>query len=142
MLKIGKSWKKGQKKKIDIGKLKYHDVLSICKSVKYGDQRCDKFAVEAAKHGLPEAEYHECEDIYLAGLKVPEPFDSKKEFTEGKYTGRFLPREDVRTIFFGDYTDCCQHYGGAGHSCAVSTVIAPFSQLFVIEDDKGKIVAV
>ena len=124
----------------DIHKLNYKDILSICESVKYSDQRCDAFAIEAAKHSLPEAEYHECEDIYLAGLKVPEPFDSSKRFEEGKYVGRFLPRGDVRTIFFGDYTDCCQHWGGAGQSCAVSTVMDPFSQLFVVEDDKGKII--
>ena len=144
---IAKNWKalenrlQNQGEGSDITKLKYSDVLSICMSVKYEDQRNDVFAVEAAKHGTPEAEYHNCEDIYLAGLKVPEPFDSKKEFKEGKYTGRFLPRDDPRTLFFGDYTDCCQHYGGAGHACAVSTVKHPFSQLFVIEDEQGKIIA-
>ena len=125
----------------EIGKLIYADVLSICKSVKYDDQRHSGFAAEAAKHGVSEAKYHEYEDIYLAGISVPEPFDSKKEFKEGKYKGRFLPRDDVRVGFFGNYTDCCQHFNGVGHSCAVSTVKEPFSQLFVIEDEKGQIIA-
>ncbi|MCQ2740935.1 MAG: hypothetical protein MJ210_02315 [Alphaproteobacteria bacterium] len=127
----------------EIVKLKYDDVLSICTSVKYRDQRNDLFAIEAAnrKNCVSEAVYHNCEDIYLAGLKVPESFDSKKEFKDGNYTGRFLPRDDPRTIFFGNYTNCCQHYDGAGHSCAVSTVKHPFSQLFVIEDNKGNIIA-
>ncbi len=144
---ISRNWQAVEKKlaqadeNSDITKLKYNDILSICMSVRYEDQRNDAFAVEAAKHGVPEENYHNCEDIYLAGLKVPEPFDSKKEFKEGKYTGRFLPRDDVRTGFFGDYTDCCQHFGGVGDACAVSTVKHPFSQLFVIEDEKGKIVA-
>lgn len=144
---IAQNWKalenklQNQEENTEINKLKYNDVLSICMSVKYKDQRNDIFAVEAAKHGVSESQYHNCEDIYLAGLKVPEPFDSKKEFKEGKYTGRFLPREDPRTLFFGDYTNCCQHYGGVGHSCTVSTVKHPFSQLFVIEDGQGKIIA-
>ena len=140
---IAKNWKALQNQEYNsaISKLKYNDVLSICMSVKYEDQRNDTFAIEAAKHGTSESQYHNYEDIYLAGLKVPEPFDSKKEFKEGKYTGRFLPREDPRTGFFGDYTDCCQHFGGVGHSCAVSTVKDPFSQLFVVENDKGEIVA-
>ena len=127
----------------EIVKLKYNDVLSICTSVKYRDQRNDLFAIEAAnrKNCVSEAVYHNCEDIYLAGLKVPEPFDSKKEFKDGNYTGRFLSRDDPRTLFFGNYTNCCQHYGGVGHSCAVSTVKHPFSQLFVIEDNKGNIIA-
>ena len=144
---IAQNWKalenklRKQNENIDITKLKYNDVLSACMSAKYEDQRIEAFAVEAAKHAVDESQYHNCEDIYLAGLKVPEPFDSKKEFKEGKYTGRFLPRDDVRTGFFGDYTDCCQHFDGVGNSCAVSTVKHPFSQLFVIEDDKGKIIA-
>lgn len=144
---IAQNWKalenrlKNQGENSDITKLKYNDVLSICMSAKYKNQRSDAFAAEATKHGVPEDKYHNCEDIYLAGLKVPEPFDSKKEFKEGKYTGRFLPSDDVRTGFFGDYTDCCQHFGGVGHSCAVSTIKHPFSQLFVIEDDRGKIIA-
>lgn len=125
----------------EVGKLKYADVLSICKQVKYKNQQHEGFALEAAKHGVPESFYHTYEDIYLAGLKVPEPFNSKKQFKLGKYVGRFLPRDDVRVGFFGDYTNCCQRYGGMGNACAVSTVKHPFSQLFVVEDDKGKIVA-
>jgi len=125
----------------EISKLKYSDILAICQSAQYTNQKNDAFAAEAAKNTLQEAWYSECESIYLAGLKVPEPFDSKKEFKVGKYVGRFLPRQDVRVGFFGDYTDCCQHFHGAGNSCAVSSIKHPFSQLFVIEDDKGKIIA-
>ena len=127
----------------DITKLNYTKILDICKSAKYKNSRNLSFAAEAATHGVPEKKYHQCEDIYLAGLKVPEPFDSKKTFKEGKYVGRFLPRDDARTLFFGAYTDCCQHFDGAGGACAISTVKDPFSQLFVIEDTerKNKIVA-
>ena len=142
---IAQNWKALENKLREQGKnieeLKYKDILSICMSAKYKDQRNDLFATEAARHGTPAENYHECEDIYLAGLKVPEPFDSTKRFKLGKYTGRFLPRDDVRTGFFGGYTDCCQHFRGAGDSCAVSTIKDPFSQLFVIEDDTGKIIA-
>ena len=130
-----------QTQNTDITKLKYADVLATCKTVQYENQRHEGFAAEAAKHAVPKSAYHDYEDIYLAGLKVPEPFDSKKEFKIGKYKGRFLPRSDVRTGFFGNYTNCCQHFGSIGHSCAVSTVKHPFSQLFVVEDDKGKIIA-
>jgi hypothetical protein len=71
---------------------------------------------------------------------VPEPFDSTKEFKFGEYVGRFLPREDPRVGFFGQHTNCCQHYGGVGNACAISSIKDPYSQLFVIEKD-GKIVA-
>ena len=135
---ISKNW---NSLKPEEQKGKYKDVLSICMSRKYKDQTCDAFAAEAAKHGVPEYKYKNCEDIYLSGLGVPEPFDSSKTYQFGKYTGRFVTRDDVRTGFFGDYTNCCQHFGGVGDACAVSTVKDPYSQLFVIEDDKGRIIA-
>lgn len=135
---ISKNW---NSLKPEEKKGKYKDVLSVCMSRKYEDQTCDAFAVEAAKHGVPEYKYKKCEDIYLSGLGVPEPFDSSKTYQFGKYTGRFVTRDDVRTGFFGDYTNCCQHFGGVGDACAVSTVKDPYSQLFVIEDDKGRIIA-
>ena len=122
-------------------KQKYKDILAICQSRKYADQEYDAFAIEAAKWGVNEGQYKDWEDVYQAGLNVPEPFDSSKEFKFGKYTGKFLPREDVRTGFFGGYTDCCQHFDGVGGSCAISTIKDPYSQLFVIENDKGRIVA-
>lgn len=135
---ISKNW---NSLKPEEKKGKYKDVLSVCMSRKYKDQTCAAFAVEAAKHGVPEYKYKNCEDIYLSGLGVPEPFDSSKRYQFGKYTGRFVTRDDVRTGFFGDYTNCCQHFGGVGNACAVSTVKDPYSQLFVIEDDKGRIIA-
>ncbi|MBO7097021.1 MAG: hypothetical protein J6W11_00065, partial [Alphaproteobacteria bacterium] len=144
---IAQNWKKVEKElkkrgeTADIKQFKYADVLSVCASVKYDNPQNEQFAAEAAKHYVPEYQYYEYEDIYLAGLKVPEPFDSTQKFKVGKYVGRFLPRDDVRTGFFGDYTNCCQHFGGVGRACAISTVKHPFSQLFVIEDEKGKIIA-
>ena len=127
-------------------KMRYKDVLAVCMSKKYDDQKYDAFAMEAAKFGYSEYDYPHMEKIYQAGLSVPEPFDSSKRFeviSKGgtTYVGRFLPREDPRVGFFGNYTDCCQHFGGVGDECAVSSVKDPYSQLFVIEDGKGRIIA-
>ena len=127
-------------------KMRYKDVLAVCMSKKYDNHKYDAFAMEAAKFGYPEEDYSNMEQIYQAGLSVPEPFDSSKRFeitSEGgtTYVGRFLPRDDPRVGFFGNYTDCCQHFEGAGNACAVSSVKDPYSQLFAIEDDKGRIIA-
>ncbi len=122
-------------------KQKFKDILAVCKSRKYDDQEYADFAVEAAKWGTEESCYKDYESIYKAGLKVPEPFDSSKEFKFGSYTGRFLPRKDVRVGFFGGHTDCCQHFEGVGRTCAISSIKDPFSQLFVIENQNGDIVA-
>ena len=136
---IAKNW---QYLKPEDYKLKYKDVLAICRSRKYKDQEHVNFAAEAAKWGVTERQYKDWEDVYAAGLKVPEPFDSSKRFEFGNYCGRFLPRDDVRTGFFGEYTNCCQHFDGVGKECAISTIKDPYSQLFVIESkETGKIIA-
>ena len=127
-------------------KMRYKDVLAVCMSKKYDNHKYDAFAMEAAKFGYSEYDYPNVEKIYQAGLSVPEPFDSSKRFeiiseSGTKYVGRFLPREDPRVGFFGNYTDCCQRFGGVGKACAVSSVKDPYSQLFVIEDDKERIIA-
>ena len=134
---IAKNWKY---LKPEEEKGSFKDILGICLSRKYEDQEYTAFATEAAKAGVSEETYKDYEDIYKAGLKVPEPFDSSKEFRFVNYVGRFLPRDDARVGFFGNYTDCCQHFSGVGKSCAISTIKDPYSQLFVIEKD-GKIVA-
>ena len=135
---IGKGWNKLPPEQ---EKSSYKEILAFCQSFKYADQEYEPFAAEAARWGVEEERYKDYEDIYQAGLNTPEPFDSTKEFKFGKYTGKFLPRSDVRTGFFGGYTDCCQHFDGQGRSCAISTVKDPYSQLFVIENDQGRIVA-
>ena len=126
---------------VEKGKLSYKEALSICKNRKYEDQEDDNFALEAARWAVKPQDYKNWEGIYHAGLMVPEPFDSSKEFKFGQYTGKFLPRDDVRVGFFGQYTDCCQHFDGIGRECAISTVKDPYSQLFVIENKEGQIIA-
>lgn len=47
----------------------------------------------------------------------------------------------MRVGFFGNYTGCCQHFDGVGRQCAISSVKDSFSQLFVVENKKGEIIA-
>ena len=132
---IAKNW---SDLKQDERKLPYTDVLKICQSKKYAGQKYAGFAVEAANAGIGESQYKELEAFYEASLKTPCPFDTTKEFKCGNLTGRFLPRDDPRTGFFGEHTNCCQHFGGVGGACAKSSMIDAWSQLFVIEKDDGK----
>ena len=121
-------------------KLSLSQILEICRNRSYADQTNPEFAAEAAKWGVASDEYAQLERIYLSAQDVPEPFGSQQRWEAGSYVGRFLPRSDVRSGFFGHYTICCQHYTGVGSECAIASVCAPHSQLFVVEEE-GKIVA-
>jgi hypothetical protein len=104
------------------------------------------------------------EGIYAAGLDTPVPFDTEARYevvvpteetyidpetneektrtVERKYIGRWASRPETKNGFIGLYTACCQHLmKAAGTPCAISTMIDPFSQLFVIENEKGTPVA-
>lgn len=121
--------------------LKFKDLLAICRGKKYTNQKYTQFSQEAAKWGINENDYNSFEQYYSAGLKTPVVVDPKIVFSKNGLTGRFLPREDVRVGFFGNYTGCCQHFTGQGKNCAISSVKDAFSQLFVIENDKEEIIA-
>ena len=137
---IGKNWStlKNEEKK-----LSYKELLAVCTSKKYSNQRYFNFANEAAKHGIGENDYKYYENIYAAGLLTPAPFDTRIAFKCKDLVGRFLPRSDERVGFFGEYTGCCQHFSrdAAGEQCAISSVKDPFSQLFVVENSVGDIIA-
>jgi hypothetical protein len=123
-------------------KLSFKKLLRFCRSnSKYTDIQNQEFAEEAAFWGISSDDYPGCEKTYLISQNVPELFSSKKSWKIEGYTGRFLPRSDVRVGFFGQYTNCCQHFYGGGRSSAISSMVDPFSQLFVVESDKGEIIA-
>ena len=115
--------------------LPWREMLAVCRTRKYVGQRHEGFALEAAHWGVAASKYSAIEQIYLDAQSVPEPFDSAQRWEVGGYVGRFLPRSDVRVGFFGNYTNCCQHFEGLGNSCAVSSVADIFAQLFVVERD-------
>lgn len=137
---IGKNWSSLQSEE---KKLSYKGLLAICTSKKYSNQKYLNFASEAAKHGISEDDYKYYENIYAAGLLTPAPFETGVSFKCKDLVGRFLPRSDERVGFFGEYTGCCQHFSheAAGEQCAISSVKDPFSQLFVVENDEGNIIA-
>lgn len=125
--------------------MKFNAVLDECRAKIYTNQIFPNFASEAASHGVSEYKYKKYEDIYRVGLKTPVPVDTNVVFLNGDGSdglrGRFLPRKDPRVGFFGNYTGCCQHFDGVGERCAISSMKDPFSQLFVIENSKGEIIA-
>jgi hypothetical protein len=57
--------------------------------------------------------------------------------------GKFyrLAADDIRGLFLGEMTACCQSIGGVGASCAIHGYTSPDSGFYVVENAKGKIVA-
>lgn len=62
-------------------------------------------------------------------------------FRVGSYRVRRLARDDVRGLFLGDHTNCCQHPGDVGSSCAWHGATSIYGGFVVIEDEAGTIVA-
>jgi ankyrin repeat protein len=57
--------------------------------------------------------------------------------------GKFyrLPANDIRGLFLGKLTDCCQSVDGHGHDCAVHGYTKEDGGFYVVENARGQIVA-
>ena len=59
--------------------------------------------------------------------------------TSGPLKMYMLSADDYRNFAVGDWTSCCQHWGGAGESCCWKYTSDPFAACVVIEKN-GKVV--
>lgn len=85
--------------------------------------------------------YKRLEEFYIESKQTPLPkWAQIAPVSQLNLTGRFLPREDPRGIFLGQYTACCQHPGNAAYSAAIDGTISPNACFFVVENHLGRIV--
>jgi len=99
------------------------------------DENKSLIAMECDLWNISGEKFEEVEQIFAKSLKTPMPKWSKIPLIKGEYgfTGRFLPRNDPRGLFIGNYTDCCQKIGGAGEVVAIHSQTSPNAAIFVIE---------
>jgi len=89
---------------------------------------------------LTREKYDRLEELFELSQQNPLPEWAQQEPIKIKnYVGRFLPRDDPRGVFLGQYTGCCQHPENAGFGAAFDGLLSPKACFFVIEDAKNKI---
>ena len=89
---------------------------------------------------LTDEKYRRLEEMYLLSQQNPLPkWAQISPVKAGKYIGRFLPREDARAMFLGQYTRCCQHPENAAYGAAFDAILSPKACTFVIEDATKKV---
>jgi len=74
----------------------------------------------------------------VKGGAIPDITIKGEEFDKDGYTFRNLADGDARGLLLGEFTDCCQHIGSNGESCAIHGYISPFGGFYIVEDDKTK----
>ncbi len=97
------------------------------------------------EHRVAEDDFIEALELVKKGPStvktVPEITIAGQKFDmEG---GKFyrLPVNDIRGLFLGEATDCCQSIGNTGGPCAEHGYTSPDGGFFVVENAKGRIVA-
>lgn len=98
------------------------------------------FAEVCAEVGVRQEKFQKYQEKWLSLAKKSEAIPSAGALENGGYVMYRLQSDDPRGIFLGHYTDCCQHPGGAGGSCAWHGHSSPDGAFFVVEKN-GKIVA-
>ena len=96
------------------------------------------FSREAAKWYIPERKYPKLEEMFINAQKVTYESIPNVSISDGDFKFYRLKRDDPRGIFLGNYTNCCQHPGGAGESCAFYGMENPNS-CFVVLEYRGEI---
>ncbi len=109
--------------------------------LRYPDASHMGLASESAKWSLPAARYNAMEKRFLKSLSIPEYFPTETYFSDGKYSGRFLERSDVRRLFIGEHTNSCMRMQGANESGIWWVQESPKGGIFVVENQAGEIVA-
>jgi hypothetical protein len=119
----------------------YQEVLKTALRARFKNISNERFAEEASRWAVSKSQYPSMEERYQASLAVPSPFPLDRTWTSGSLTGRFIPRDDPRGLFLGEYSNCCQHPGGTAESSAWYGQENPKSGFFVVENADREIVA-
>ena len=102
------------------------------------DPECIDLAIEHAKWN-GSCEYSEKIEQKFKETKKAESIPAV-EISIEEYRFRKLDSGDVRQLYMGDYTDCCQKVRGAGESCVWHSWRSPEGATFVVEKN-NKIIA-
>lgn len=100
-----------------------------------------KVAASNADISLVHLHYSQNMPSVLPVGKVFTPREESGDAPASGYRGYFLGRDDPRGMQLGLLTDCCQHTGSAGRSCAEAGQSHPASGFFVVEDASGTVIA-
>lgn len=96
------------------------------------------------KHSVSEANFNAALDIVARTpaheKNLPALSIAGKDFGLPNARFRLLDSGDIRGLFMGELTDCCQSIGGAGAKCATHGFTSPNGGFYVVETDKGEII--
>lgn len=120
--------------------LKFKDLILKLQAAKYPKVKCAAFSEESIKHGVDKKDYHVLEERFIKAQAL-EDFHPEVKIEKEGYKGKFLRRSDVRGIYLGQYTNCCQHPLGVGKTCAWYGLENPNSGFFVVKDQNEEIIA-
>lgn len=117
------------------------ELQALVSSFRYRYVRKIELATECARWGISQYSFEEIQDRWLKGLeKLTHESIPWVSIISGEYRFYRLAKDDPRGIFLGMYTNCCQHPGGAGSSCAWHGHESPDGAFYVIEY-RGHIIA-
>jgi hypothetical protein len=100
-------------------------------------------AVLCVEHGVTEISFNKALELSKNPPKtknIPDIVIDGEEFDAPGATFRRLAADDIRGLFLGEMTDCCQSVGGVGEKCAEHGFTSEDSGFYVVENAKGQII--
>ena len=103
-------------------------LAALCMELKLDEEDFDK-ALKLVQKGTPSQK------------RIPEITLAGDSFDMPGATFRRLAPDDIRGLFLGELTDCCQSIGSQGADCAKHGYTSENGGFYVVEDKTGKIIA-
>ncbi len=124
----------------------YHATRAICAQFNY--KRAAEHPALAGvcfEHNVSEDDFNKALHIVLSTPPVrknmPDIYIKGERFDMPGAKFYRLPADDVRGLFLGEFTDCCQSIGSDGAACATYGYKSENGGFYVVENAKGLIVS-
>lgn len=72
------------------------------------------------------------------GNAIPDVVIDGSVFSKPDYTFRRLDDGDIKGLFLGEFTHCCQHINGEGRDCAAHGFLSKHAGFYVVEHKESK----
>ncbi|TVQ84928.1 MAG: hypothetical protein EA357_01680 [Micavibrio sp.] len=132
-----KTWEELAKFSYENG-VQHPALAAICLGYGWDD---DDFE-DAFKHIQKYQQKYAANDNKKPGNRIPEISIDGKDFDKDGYRFYKLPDGDLRGLFLGEMTNCCQHLANAGADCTGHGFLSEHSGFYVVEEEKtGEIIA-
>jgi hypothetical protein len=135
LLRVASAWEHVEKAcGQSLSQLGVREAVAAATIVDYDSYESVEFAMEANSHGVSPRNFERWEPKWISTVAARKA-DSLPavDLVVNGYRFFKVAHDDPRGVFLGEHTNCCQHPGSAGSSCAWHGVKSQYGGFYAVE---------